>query len=105
MAQGVYEKLWDDHVVTTYDDGSALIFIDRLVVKDVSSPQAFARLAKAGRTVRPRVGGDGEWFYANMPAAMNELAESYDMDEAVVASAIKSKLALSPVGGIMASSR
>ena len=38
----------------------------------------------------------GAWFYANMPAATSELAESYDMDEAVVSSAIKNTLTLSP---------
>jgi NitT/TauT family transport system substrate-binding protein len=38
----------------------------------------------------------GDWFYANMPAATKELAESYDMDEVVVASAIKNTLELSP---------
>ena len=52
MARGLYEKLWDDHVVATYDDDLALLYIDRHLVQEVSSPQAFASLAKAGRPVR-----------------------------------------------------
>lgn len=52
MARSLYGKLWDDHVVRTYDDGSALLYIDRHLVQEVSSPQAFAGLAKAGRQVR-----------------------------------------------------
>jgi 3-isopropylmalate/(R)-2-methylmalate dehydratase large subunit len=52
MAKGLYEKLWDEHIVASYDDGSALLYIDRHLVQEVSSPQAFASLAKAGRGVR-----------------------------------------------------
>jgi 3-isopropylmalate/(R)-2-methylmalate dehydratase large subunit len=52
MTKGLYQKLWDDHVVRTYDDGSALLYIDRHLVQEVSSPQAFASLAKAGYPVR-----------------------------------------------------
>ena len=52
MARGLYEKLWDDHVVSTYNDGSALLYIDRHLVQEVSSPQAFASLEKSGRRVR-----------------------------------------------------
>lgn len=52
MDRGLYEKLWDDHVVSTYDDGSALLYIDRHLVQEVSSPQAFASLEKVGRRVR-----------------------------------------------------
>ena len=52
MAGTLYDKLWEDHVVTTYDDGSALLYIDRHLVQEVSSPQAFASLAKAGRKLR-----------------------------------------------------
>ncbi|MET0546304.1 MAG: 3-isopropylmalate dehydratase large subunit [Caulobacterales bacterium] len=48
----LYEKIWDDHVVETRDDGAALIFIDRHLVHEVTSPQAFAGLRSAGRTVR-----------------------------------------------------
>ncbi len=48
----LYEKIWDAHVVSTRDDGTSLIFIDRHLVHEVTSPQAFEGLRVAGRTVR-----------------------------------------------------
>ncbi|MFM6950821.1 MAG: 3-isopropylmalate dehydratase large subunit [Novosphingobium sp.] len=48
----LYQKIWDAHVVETRDDGTALIFIDRHLVHEVTSPQAFEALRVAGRKVR-----------------------------------------------------
>ncbi|MEZ5709542.1 MAG: 3-isopropylmalate dehydratase large subunit [Blastomonas sp.] len=48
----LYEKIWDAHVVEERDDGTALIYIDRHLVHEVTSPQAFAGLRAAGRKVR-----------------------------------------------------
>ena len=48
----LYEKIWDAHVVETRDDGTALIYIDRHLVHEVTSPQAFEALRLSGRTVR-----------------------------------------------------
>ncbi|MFZ1743184.1 MAG: 3-isopropylmalate dehydratase large subunit [Pontixanthobacter sp.] len=48
----LYEKIWDAHTVETRDDGTALIFIDRHLVHEVTSPQAFEALRLAGRKVR-----------------------------------------------------
>jgi 3-isopropylmalate/(R)-2-methylmalate dehydratase large subunit len=45
----LYDKLWEDHVVHTEDDGSCLIYIDRQLVHEVTSPQAFDGLRLAGR--------------------------------------------------------
>ncbi|ASF45036.1 3-isopropylmalate dehydratase large subunit [Methylovulum psychrotolerans] len=45
----LYDKLWEDHVVYTEDDGSALIYIDRHLLHEVTSPQAFEGLRLAGR--------------------------------------------------------
>jgi len=45
----LYDKLWEDHVVHTEDDGSCLIYIDRHLVHEVTSPQAFDGLRLAGR--------------------------------------------------------
>jgi len=45
----LYDKLWEDHVVHTEDDGSALIYIDRHLVHEVTSPQAFEGLRLVGR--------------------------------------------------------
>lgn len=48
----LYEKIWDAHLVERRDDGTCIIFIDRHLVHEVTSPQAFAGLRAAGRTVR-----------------------------------------------------
>ncbi len=45
----LYDKIWDAHVVAQRDDGSALIYIDRHLVHEVTSPQAFEGLRLAGR--------------------------------------------------------
>lgn len=50
--QTLYEKIWNDHVVERRDDGTCLIYIDRHLVHEVTSPQAFAGLRANGRTVR-----------------------------------------------------
>jgi 3-isopropylmalate/(R)-2-methylmalate dehydratase large subunit len=48
----LYEKIWDAHVVEQREDGTCLIYIDRHLVHEVTSPQAFEALRVAGRTVR-----------------------------------------------------
>ena len=48
----LYQKIWDAHVVDTRDDGTCLIYIDRHLVHEVTSPQAFEGLRAAGRPVR-----------------------------------------------------
>ena len=48
----LYEKIWAAHVVDHRDDGTSLIYIDRHLVHEVTSPQAFEALRVAGRTVR-----------------------------------------------------
>ncbi|HVY50348.1 MAG TPA: 3-isopropylmalate dehydratase large subunit [Devosia sp.] len=48
----LYDKVWDLHVVKNYDDGTTLLYIDRHLVQEVSSPQSFAGLAGEGRTLR-----------------------------------------------------
>jgi len=45
----LYDKLWDDHVVHDYGDGTALIYIDRHLLHEVTSPQAFEGLKLADR--------------------------------------------------------
>ena len=50
QAQTLYEKLWSSHVVREEADGTALIYIDRHLVHEVTSPQAFEGLKLAGRT-------------------------------------------------------
>jgi 3-isopropylmalate/(R)-2-methylmalate dehydratase large subunit len=50
QAQTLYDKLWNDHVVRYDDDGTALLYIDRQLVHEVTSPQAFEGLRIAGRS-------------------------------------------------------
>jgi len=49
MAKTLYDKLWDEHVVRVEEDGTALLYIDRHLVHEVTSPQAFEGLRLAGR--------------------------------------------------------
>ncbi|MFM9879497.1 MAG: 3-isopropylmalate dehydratase large subunit [Burkholderiaceae bacterium] len=49
MARTLYDKIWDEHVVHTEDDGTSLLYIDRHLVHEVTSPQAFEGLRQAGR--------------------------------------------------------
>jgi 3-isopropylmalate/(R)-2-methylmalate dehydratase large subunit len=48
----LYDKIWDDHVVDEQPDGTCLIYIDRHLVHEVTSPQAFEGLRVSGRKVR-----------------------------------------------------
>ena len=48
----LYDKIWDDHVVEQQDDGTCLLYIDRHLVHEVTSPQAFEGLRNSGRKVR-----------------------------------------------------
>ena len=48
----LYDKIWDDHLVDEQPDGTCLIYIDRHLVHEVTSPQAFEGLRTAGRKVR-----------------------------------------------------
>ncbi len=52
MGRTLYDKLWDAHLVDEQDDGSALIYIDRHLIHEVTSPQAFDGLRLAGRAPR-----------------------------------------------------
>jgi 3-isopropylmalate/(R)-2-methylmalate dehydratase large subunit len=47
----LYDKIWDDHLVDEQDDGTCLLYIDRHLVHEVTSPQAFEGLRAAGRKV------------------------------------------------------
>ena len=50
-ARTLYDKLWDEHAVHTEDDGTTVLYIDRHLVHEVTSPQAFEGLRLAGRKV------------------------------------------------------
>ena len=51
-AKTLYDKIWDAHVVSTEPDGTCLIYIDRHLVHEVTSAQAFAGLRANSRKVR-----------------------------------------------------
>jgi 3-isopropylmalate/(R)-2-methylmalate dehydratase large subunit len=51
MARTLYDKLWDDHVVHTEEDGTSILYIDRHLLHEVTSPQAFEGLAIAHRPI------------------------------------------------------
>ena len=50
-ARTLYDKIWQDHLVDEQPDGTCLIYIDRHLVHEVTSPQAFEGLRLAGRKV------------------------------------------------------
>ncbi|KAI9472147.1 MAG: putative alpha-isopropylmalate isomerase [Benjaminiella poitrasii] len=52
MGRTLYDKVWEDHVIDQQEDGTCLIYIDRHLVHEVTSPQAFEGLRNAGRPVR-----------------------------------------------------
>ena len=51
MPRTLYDKIWDEHVVHTEEDGTSVLYIDRHLVHEVTSPQAFEGLRVAGRKV------------------------------------------------------
>ncbi|MDP1685945.1 3-isopropylmalate dehydratase large subunit [Hydrogenophaga sp.] len=51
MGRTLYDKIWDEHVVHTEDDGTSVLYIDRHLVHEVTSPQAYEGLRQAGRKV------------------------------------------------------
>ena len=52
MARTLYEKIWDNHVVKELGSGEVLLYVDRHLVHEVTSAQAFDGLRMAGRDVR-----------------------------------------------------
>ncbi len=77
MSKTLYDKLWDSHLVKERDDGSALIYIDRHIIHEVTSPQAFEGLRLAGR--QPwRVDSVLATPDHNVPTTVNERADGID---------------------------
>ena len=67
----LYDKLWESHVVREEDDGTSLIYIDRHLLHEVTSPQAFSGLKEAGRKPR-RVGANLAVADHNVPTTDRE---------------------------------
>ena len=53
MSTTLYDKIWNNHLVDQQEDGTALLFVDRHLVHEVTSPQAFEGLRNSNRKVRP----------------------------------------------------
>ncbi|HMS27769.1 MAG TPA: 3-isopropylmalate dehydratase large subunit [Burkholderiaceae bacterium] len=51
MGRTLYDKIWDEHVVHTEEDGTSVLYIDRHLVHEVTSPQAFEGIRQAGRKI------------------------------------------------------
>jgi 3-isopropylmalate/(R)-2-methylmalate dehydratase large subunit len=51
LARTLYDKIWDEHVVHTEEDGTSVLYIDRHLVHEVTSPQAFEGIRVAGRKI------------------------------------------------------
>jgi len=52
MPQTLYDKIWNEHIVYQHDDGTTLLYVDRHLVHEVTSPQAFEGLRLSNRKVR-----------------------------------------------------
>jgi 3-isopropylmalate/(R)-2-methylmalate dehydratase large subunit len=52
MPQTLYDKIWNEHIVHQQDDGTTLLYVDRHLIHEVTSPQAFAGLRLSKRKVR-----------------------------------------------------
>ena len=52
MASTIYDKIWNEHLVHEQEDGTSLLFVDRHLVHEVTSPQAFEGLRSSNRKVR-----------------------------------------------------
>tara|TARA_B100000787_G_scaffold160271_1_gene139166 strand:+ start:1317 stop:2720 length:1404 start_codon:yes stop_codon:yes gene_type:complete len=52
MSTTLYDKIWNDHLVDQQNDGTSLLFVDRHLIHEVTSPQAFEGLRKSNRKVR-----------------------------------------------------
>lgn len=77
MQKTLYDKLWDAHLVTQRDDGSALIYIDRHLIHEVTSPQAFDGLRLAHR--KPwRIGANLATPDHNVPTTVKERAHGVE---------------------------
>jgi 3-isopropylmalate/(R)-2-methylmalate dehydratase large subunit len=81
MGRTLYDKIWDEHVVHTEEDGTAILYIDRHLVHEVTSPQAFEGLRQAGRKV---------WRVSSVVATADHNTPTTGWERATTASPIRS---------------
>ncbi|PJA60866.1 MAG: 3-isopropylmalate dehydratase large subunit, partial [Rhodobacterales bacterium CG_4_9_14_3_um_filter_71_31] len=84
----LYDKIWDSHLVEEAPDGTCLIYIDRHLVHEVTSPQAFEGLRMAGRTVRAPQATVAVPDH-NVPTSADRLVEIKDADSRIQVQALR----------------
>jgi 3-isopropylmalate/(R)-2-methylmalate dehydratase large subunit len=82
MARTLFDKIWDAHVVDRMEDGTCVLYIDRHLVHEVTSPQAFEGLRLAGRKVR-RVENTIAVVDHNVPTSPDRLTEVNEPESAL----------------------
>ncbi len=82
MPRTLFDKIWDAHVVNRLEDGTCVLYIDRHLVHEVTSPQAFEGLRMAGRKVR-RVENTIAVVDHNVPTGPDRLTEANEPESAL----------------------
>ncbi|MGE4480882.1 3-isopropylmalate dehydratase large subunit [Acidocella sp.] len=82
MPRTLFDKIWDAHVVDRLEDGTCVLYIDRHLVHEVTSPQAFEGLRMAGRKVR-RVENTIAVVDHNVPTSPGRLTEVNEPESAL----------------------
>jgi len=91
----LFEKIWDSHVVDRQEDGTCVLYIDRHLVHEVTSPQAFEGLRSAGRVVRRPEATFDAWYYRTTSGGV---AAVYFRDGIVFAAEESSHVRISRLG-------
>ncbi len=91
-ARTLFDKIWDAHLVKELDDGTAVVYIDRHLVHEVTSPQAFEGLRLAGRKVRSPARTLAVPDH-NVPTTADRLSTVKDEDSRIQLDALKKNVA------------
>jgi 3-isopropylmalate/(R)-2-methylmalate dehydratase large subunit len=92
MARTLFDKIWDAHVVDRMEDGTCVLYIDRHLVHEVTSPQAFEGLRAAGRKVR-RVENTIAVVDHNVPTSPERLTETNEPESALQIATLEQNVA------------
>lgn len=92
MARTLFDKIWDAHVVERLEDGTCVLYIDRHLVHEVTSPQAFEGLRVAGRKVR-RVENTIAVADHNVPTSADRLTATNEPESALQIATLEQNVA------------
>jgi len=92
MPKTLFDKIWDAHVVERLEDGTCVLYIDRHLVHEVTSPQAFEGLRMAGRKVR-RVENTIAVVDHNVPTSPDRLTETNEPESALQIATLEQNVA------------